>query len=116
MRTTAKLSFLSLAAAAMIAGSATSAAANDGYDGGYKIKDVVALAQNCGNTAQLAPFPPGDFEQTAGQNQTICQIGEENIAVNYAPETETETFTTGASDEVLLALIGLLTPVAVPAV
>ncbi|MEU4889424.1 MULTISPECIES: hypothetical protein [Streptomyces] len=115
MRTTAKLSFLSLAAAAMIAGSATSAAANDGYDGGYKIKDVVALAQNCGNTAQLAPFPP-EAEQTSGQNQTICQIGEENIAVNYAPETETETFTTGASDAVLLGLIGLLTPVAVPAV
>ncbi|WP_327189767.1 hypothetical protein [Streptomyces xinghaiensis] len=115
MRTTAKLSFLSLAAAAMIAGSATSAAANNGYDGGYKIKDVVALAQNCGNTAQLAPFPP-EAEQTSGQNQTICQIGEENIAVNYAPETETETFTTGASDAVLLSLIGLLTPVAAPAV
>ncbi|WP_158711073.1 hypothetical protein [Streptomyces albus] len=111
MRTTAKLSFLSLAAAAMIAGSATSAAANSGHDG-YKIKDVVAFAQECGNSAQLAPFPPGDFEQTSGQNQTICQIGEENIAVNYAPETETETVTTGAGDEVLLALIGLLTPVA----
>ncbi|MBQ0986645.1 hypothetical protein KBZ10_19445 [Streptomyces sp. F63] len=112
MRTTAKLSFLSLAAAAMIAGSATSAAANDGYD--YKIKDVVALAQNCGNTAQLAPFPPGDFEQEAGETQTICQIGEENIAVNYAAEDDSETVTTGASDEVLLALIGLLTPVATP--
>ncbi|NJP99999.1 hypothetical protein [Streptomyces zingiberis] len=110
MRTTAKLSFLSLAAAAMIAGSATSAAASNGDYGDETTTVGIEVYNDCGNTPQIVAADPLSSVEGVAQDSvtnTICQIGEDNEAINYAPHYE---FLGDVNVSILEELLDGLTP------
>ncbi|MDB1087870.1 hypothetical protein PJ985_09865 [Streptomyces sp. ACA25] len=89
MRTSSKISTLAVAAAMLIGASAATASAHD-YQGKHRGGDDINV-NVCGNTSQEAlaiSFLPivGDSEIEQGTaNTVICQAGDANTAVIWAP-------------------------------
>ncbi|MDB1087872.1 hypothetical protein PJ985_09875 [Streptomyces sp. ACA25] len=90
MRTSLKVSAVAGAAAMLIGASAATASAHD-YEGKHRGGDDINV-NVCGNTSQEAvaisflPLLGGESEIEQGAaNTVICQAGDGNTAVNWAP-------------------------------
>ncbi|MFF3765514.1 hypothetical protein ACFYYR_15700 [Streptomyces sp. NPDC001922] len=85
MRTSIKASVLAIAAVAALGVSATTATAHERH-----AKDGDLQANICGNTDQTAfafdDAALADVDQEA-EGPVFCQNGENNTAINYAPES-----------------------------
>ncbi|MET8677944.1 hypothetical protein ABZW18_10205 [Streptomyces sp. NPDC004647] len=84
MRTSLKLSVMAVAVAAMLGASASAATA---HDKGRQLDDPVNI---CGNADQSITGSDSavlaDIEQEA-EGPVFCQNGENNTAINFAPES-----------------------------